>query len=288
MKVMFFENCMWEFDYLKNEIFNKFDFVFFTNIEHIEYNLNETYILVINASLSLSNIDKIVTLLNPIIIIYLSDETGDKNINTISSNALILRQYNYHPSNNAIQIPVGYVHNYLSGISSRKVDIPSIDSRKFTYSFVGEIKSNRYDMLREFECFDNSFVKLSTNNWNYNTQHMKPADLFDIYSNSKFVLCGRGNYTLDSFRIYEAIVSGAIPIVVGDESEYVNTFHYNGYMPPLLFASSWKNAATECSRLLRSPSEIQTLQNKLLLWWNQIHINIKQKIISISNEVCIL
>ena len=39
----------------------------------------------------------------------------------------------------------------------------------------------------------------------------------NIYSQSIFVFNGRGNVFLDCFRLYEAIIAGAIPVIVGEK-----------------------------------------------------------------------
>jgi hypothetical protein len=93
----------------------------------------------------------------------------------------------------------------------------------------------------------------------------------EMYKNSIFVPCPRGYYTLDCWRTYEAIVSGAIPVVVGTESEIRTTFDYHEF-PPIIFAEDWNLAASKCSKLLEKlisgdSSELQKIQNDLIEWW---------------------
>jgi hypothetical protein len=82
------------------------------------------------------------------------------------------------------------------------------------------------------------------------------------------VICGRGNCSLDCFRIYEAIVAGAIPVIVGGQDEINRTFYYNNCLPPLLYFSSWEEAVLQCNKLLLEPEVLQKRQDDLLSWWH--------------------
>ena len=62
-----------------------------------------------------------------------------------------------------------------------------------------------------------------------------PADIWDVYRNAKFVPNGRGNAVLDCFRLYEASMAGAIPVVVGSWSEIRETFYFGGDVLPWIF-----------------------------------------------------
>ncbi len=58
--------------------------------------------------------------------------------------------------------------------------------------------------------------------------------MFDVYNDSIFIPNGRGNFTLDCFRIYEAILSGCIPVIVGKNEELDTIFYYNNDKPPFI------------------------------------------------------
>ena len=75
--------------------------------------------------------------------------------------------------------------------------------------------------------FKNNVIHLIRTNWsNPNNQTIKPYELFDLYRESLFVPIGRGNISLDCFRIYEAIVAGAIPVMCGTNQEIEMTFNF--------------------------------------------------------------
>jgi hypothetical protein len=95
---------------------------------------------------------------------------------------------------------------------------------------------------------------------------ISPSQMFDVYSNSIFVPSERGHHSLDCLRLYEASLSGAIPIVVGNIEEIKNTFMYEE-CPPWIFAESWEKAIEVCKKLLRDPTLLQKRQNTVLYWW---------------------
>ena len=97
--------------------------------------------------------------------------------------------------------------------------------REYNSSFIGANKSDRgqmKDVLNKHMLRTN--IKFVGNNWNINDLSYSPRDMFDIYNNSIFVVNGRGNSNLDCYRIYEAIVAGAIPVIVGKQEEINITF----------------------------------------------------------------
>jgi hypothetical protein len=90
--------------------------------------------------------------------------------------------------------------------------------------------------------------------------------MFTIYNDSIFVPVGRGNSSIDCFRIYEAILSGSIPVIVCEEEEFIHSFYFNGELPPFLFAKSWDKAIEKCELLLKNSEELIHLQKLNYEW----------------------
>jgi hypothetical protein len=87
-------------------------------------------------------------------------------------------------------------------------------------------------------------------------------------NNSIFVICGRGNCSLDCFRIYEAIVAGAIPVIVGNLDEIQTTFNYNNNYIPFIHDDSWEKVVVKCNDLLKDYDKLEQIRNDLKSWWN--------------------
>lgn len=197
------------------------------------------------------------------IVIQLSDEFWYEDLqihNTIADHCeLFLRQYhhkNYSYNKNTKIIPLGY----YNGFSSKEKIVP-INEKKYFWSFVGEKKSDRIELIECFDKIQNNYCHLREDNDKISQEELK-----EIYLNSIFVPCGRGYSSLYVMRIYEACIHGAIPIVVGSEEEIKETFCFEEN-PPWLFFDSWKNAATECEKLLTDIDKLQELQDNILYWW---------------------
>jgi len=255
MKIVI-ENGLWENDFLLKEILPKGE---------VSHNLNEICDVLIFTSRAHSyhKILSIVEKSNPKIIICLSDELITEDLNNFNQLGnyckLFLRQYN-HPeytyTSNTIHIPLGYT-NECKVFDEKKV---------LNWSFIGEIKTDRQEMINQFRNISNHFVGNSLS-----------KDLMcKIYSKSIFVPCGRGNSSLDCFRLYEASINGAIPVVVGSKEEIEYTFVYEEN-PPWIFAETWKDAVEKCEVLLQS-----RIDNVLVLdWWKNRIKKIKNKVLEI-------
>lgn len=280
MKVLYTEHSMSEYDYVMNdvlhgiekeiELFHKGNFLDLLNRTDIIGN----NIFVINDGCTLHNIIMVVEHLKPCVILYLSDETGTHADASMlqSYTPLFFRQYNhshypYGPNNH--QIPLGYLKYYLNGKNSREIVPKNIESRSINCSFIGTPKSDRGHMMAVFTTqMANTHINPVINNWNFENLPVPQKVCFDTYSDSIFVICGRGNCSLDCFRIYEAIVAGAIPVIVGGQDEINRTFYYNNRLPPLLYFSSWEEAVLQCNKLLLEPEVLQKKQDDLLAWWH--------------------
>jgi hypothetical protein len=178
------------------------------------------------------------------------------------------------------QIPIGYASGYTNGNSSLTLSTKPSTERKYISAFIGSYKSDRKEMCSIFESnFSSTYMKDVSNTWDISTVQIPPSKIFEIYSDSTFVPVGRGNSSLECFRIYEAIVAGAIPVIVGSMEEVNHTFFYNGSgTPPFLFAPTWNEAVIRCKEYLSSPQELLALQEKNRMWWRTMLSSIQEKI----------
>ena len=167
-------------------------------------------------------------------------------------------------------MPLGYAKNFLSQKYSLDMKHAKINERKYVWSFIGQVKSDRMDMLNRFkETFENSpyYTNTGSNSWSIDTQIVSPQDMYAIYSDTIFVPVGRGNHSLDCFRIYEAVVAGALPVIVGNTDEIKTTFSYAGKQPPFIYAQSWGDAVLLCSGLMVDADKLQKIQYDIIGWW---------------------
>lgn len=283
MKVFYLKNSDWEEDFFRHEILLDAEFVLFQANE-IQTLKGENCILVVNHVVKYDVVKKVIDILKPRILFHLSDEHGTrKEWLTLAENVpLVFRQYHHshyeNPYKNVFQIPLGYVKHFLNQRSSLDIEIKPIAERKITASFVGEMKSDREHMCNLFENLGNTLIKKVRNRWDISSLPVSPNELFEIYSDSVFVLIGRGNVSLDCFRIYEALVCGALPVIVGSEKEISDVFYYDGLIPPFLFFDTWEQAFEECKKMLQNTSLLQEKQQSIKQWWRTVITKIRSKV----------
>lgn len=285
LKVLFFGRSkkeeVWEHDYILNDILDgRQSLTSFLYLDDIRKN-NCKFDVVVYSARDPSNypwgymptfndILECVKITKPKIVIQLSDEFWYEDLqihNTIADYCkLFLRKQhhkNYVYRYNTLNIPLGY----SSGYYAPKV-IPKISERKLNWSYVGDMnKSDRKELY-------NNFIRMSE----YKCDNGIPADkMSEIYADTIFAPCGRGNSSLNCMRLYESSMVGAIPIVVGSNEDIEDTFAFEEN-PPWLFFNSWQEAESECRKLLLNKDKLQEIQDNILFWWHNRILKVKQKV----------
>jgi hypothetical protein len=262
------EDNLWESDYILNELLPKQE-VKFIPFDYIE-RVNFTCDIFIFASRKHNfwNIKETVRRIEPKIIIMLSDEFYQENLfeyNMLGNYCdLFLRNYHhqyYNYTSNTLVFPLGYTNGCEKFTSNKK----------YNWSFIGKItkdwcSSDREEMVNIFSQLPNHYI--NTN--------LSQEEMCKIYSQSHFVPCGRGNSSLDCFRLYEASMNGAIPVVVGSQKEIECTFKYEEN-PPWVFADTWEEAFEKCKCML----ECGVDNKSVLEWWNNRIQKIKNKVLEV-------
>jgi len=299
MKLLYLENCTWELDFIINDLLfdiKNIEFELFnsSNICDLifKHDLINNNILVLNYCCNLEDVIKTVKIIKPLCIFFLSDEGGNflpQWLILENYTKLFFRQYNFYNinySSNNFQIPLGYVKNLLNQKQSINLDNKKMNQRSINASFIGSVKSDRKYMKEIFEKnMRKTYIKFVDNTWDLSNLPFSQKKMFNLYNNSKFVINGRGNFSLDCFRIYEAIVCGAIPVIVGNDLEINETFNYNNNLPPFVFTDSWEKALFICNELINNPDEIQKKQNQIIFWWKNLLLNINSKIKKILPKI---
>ena len=309
MKVIYFHKLTWEEDFLQNDIFtkvnekrknDKLQVEFFQMNDKWRYENDQSIvnnnIFVINQDAPFWEVEDLVRKIKPLIIFHLSDEYGNLHewLKLSQYTKLVIRQHNHGSYNlrtyqNILQIPVGYIKNFTSNRYSLDIQPKKINERRHNVSFIGQYKNDREHMCNVFR---NHLDKVNINNvnnsWNINNLAVSPPDMFNVYNDSKFVLVGRGNHSLECFRIYEAIVAGAIPVIAGNLEEMRTTFSYNNYynnqLPPFLLCSSWEEAVDKCRELLNQPAKLQELQDQNIQWWRKKVLEIQDRVLQVIDN----
>lgn len=283
-QVAYHSIAVWEYDFIRRDLLrDRFELVVVPDFEDLNSGLknfdgtDRGDIVVASANArwpATSKVDRPTKIL-----FFLSDEMGKFSAPPIGATELVLHNYNYLTSSSPAkmqQLPLGYASSYLSGRRSVDVEQRPINLRLYTFAFVGTIYSDRQEMLETFRrAFPNraacingeNFIHSVKNTWKLQSLAIRPPEVFRIYSDSIFVPIGRGHKSLDCFRIYEAAVVGAIPVIVGPPDEIAKTFAYDGHAPPFLFYRSWDDAASACAAMLDDLPALQARADRVRQWW---------------------
>lgn len=209
-------------------------------------------------------------------IILVSDECLTTPLAVVNDPNCVFMARNYlHPEclNNPkiFHFGLGYKNNLEVYAEPKK----NTKSRQYVWSFNGSLKADRREALHTFAKFTPNHTHLvkKFNDPDYlSTQHYAY-----VLNNSQFVLAPAGGASNDSFRIYEALECGAIPIVMRNKNPLIfepSYWHgiFNAPEMPFIVADSWQDAANSVKNLIESAKVEDMRQECLQFWQNQKRI----------------
>ena len=172
---------------------------------------------------------------------------------------------------NVTSIPIGYK-------CDPKKDKINILKRNYKWSFLGTTHgSSRYDLLDKHKNIMPNFINL-TEDFS-GKKSMDTNDYYKILNNSIFAPIPHGYFHPETYRLYEALEAGCIPIIE-------NPFQFSdNFLPnnPLPSVNSWKDSSTIIKKYLENKKDIEILRNKINDWWTQHKENLKETFLLIEN-----
>jgi hypothetical protein len=100
-----------------------------------------------------------------------------------------------------------------------------------------------------------------------NADYIQPDEYAKVLLESAFAPCPRGR-ALDTFRIYEAIEAGAIPIIELADGYARDHLPPEYLLSPIIFIESWSEAPEMMATLFSNPSEINAKQKAVQAWYD--------------------
>ena len=193
-----------------------------------------------------------------IYLLHASDEscTADVSIYNHPAVKCVFRNY-WRPechSKKVITLPLGYLDG--KGVSGGSLVAAS--SRQYDWSFAGATdRPGRLEALtsiKKWAGFSKHKLHL-TPTWG-SSANLDALAYGAILQQSRFVPCLDGFYNTESYRFYEALEAGAVPVICVDENKSYN--HILG-MAPLVTVPSWSSPV--------SVSDWDSKQKELFSWW---------------------
>ena len=210
-----------------------------------------------------------------IYLIHLGDEGGtDKKDLIYSLCEHVWRTFSlpmFDDYKNVTSIPIGY----KSAPLKKNIEI---SKKKYLWSFLGTTHgSSRYDLLDKHENIKPNFINLTGDFSGKNS--MNTEDYYDILNDSIFAPVPHGYFHPESYRLYEALEVGCIPIIE-------NPFNYfDKFLPknPIPNINNWKDSSDFIKAHIGNYKEMEILKKKIQDWWIQHKENIKKGFLIIND-----
>ncbi len=206
-----------------------------------------------------------------VFLVHLGDEWYDPHYEKYSNFNGVFRNYAssaFNPSF-VMGLPLGY---YKS--RPHAIEISAATARKYAWCFLGQLnKASRLEMARAFSSIGPNLVHATDSpqspRFTVETYHQA---LFD----SVFVPCPMGNVNLESFRVYESLECGAIPIL--ETRLMLDYFRLTLGDHPLPSFRSWNAAAQYVRGLMGEPTHLLAKQAECMAWWEQYKRDLKGRV----------
>jgi hypothetical protein len=201
----------------------------------------------------------------PFRVLHLSDESCSDPIEFygLPSCKKVVRNYMRLGLNEKVLIlPLG---PGLGTVSSATESIPSFSERPFVWGFHGTNWFNREALLKPLMSFNPHLC-----HWIPDFKHKTmsgPKEYQQMLLKSQFVPVPRGNHA-ETFRLYEALEHGAIPIYVRSEGDEVYWYWLRGHLS-LLELASWDHVPKVLDFFRKSPAQAEKYRTGLLDEWTK-------------------
>ena len=206
---------------------------------------------------------------------HASDErcSADISIYKHTSIKTVFRNY-WRPDcvgEKVIHLPLGYTNN-----TKVKTKPYNLKQRPYTWSFAGAMdRKGRLEHLTALNVAVPNCKVHKTPTWN-SPENLTKSAYIELLQQSKIVPCLAGFYNVESYRFYEALENGAIPIIPFDEkNSYTNIFQ-GSLNPPLLAVNDCSMLGKVILLLEKKPMVIESVQKDLVHWWTGYKLYLKK------------
>lgn len=243
------------------EILKKVQYIIINDKKDIK---NDDTLIIVDSSIEnkVELYERLKLTCSKIFLFHLGDEAGIYDFSPIYNNCnYVLRTFcsNKYFENQLVRcVPIGY----KSGIANQ-----NIDKRKFKWAFIGTPhKSSRHDLLFQFSDIKESFCHKTVE---FNKKIISVAQMNKILSATEFLPCPNGFVHPETYRLYEALECGCIPIVENAYKYYDRLFPDN----PFIKVDKW----IEAKSIIRDwgDAQIKQRQEECKIWWEKYKIEIQ-------------
>jgi len=247
------------------EILNKIEFEVIQSEKDLE---REDILIIVDSSIEKKKkiYTKLELICSKMFLIHLGDEAGVYDL------SLVYNKFNYvwrtfclnrYFNNKKVScLPIGY----KSGTLFKK----EIVERKYKWSFLGTPhKSSRQDLLFQLSDIEPSF---SHKTKKFNEKIIDVSKMSEILTSTEFIPCPNGFFHPETYRLYEALQCGCIPIVENAYKYYDRLFPNN----PFIKVGKWADAKAIIKNW--NESQIKAKQEECNSWWSSYKIELQEMV----------
>jgi len=189
-----------------------------------------------------------------IFLFHLGDESGSHNLSPVYDTCtFVWRPFcsNKYFENKKVKcIPIGY----KSGVQNEEKG-----NRIYKWSFTGTPhKTSRHDLLFQFGSIEPFFCHKTQK---FNQKIISVEKMNEILSSTEFIPCPNGFFHPETYRLYEALECGCIPIVENAYKYYDRLFPDN----PFIKIDKWIEAKPVISGW--DSDQIKKKRHECINWW---------------------
>ncbi len=248
-------------------ILNKIDYQNLDSVEQISENDNLIIIdsqLTVKKNLYLELSKKC----SSIYLIHLGDEGATEDTNLIYNNCThVWRTFclpHYFQSKKVTCIPIGYKSGLTYGTKN-------VFDRKYLWSFMGTIHgASRYDLIDKHKNLEPNFIK-KTKNFS-SEESLSAEEYYKKIKESKFVLVPHGYLHPESYRLYEGLECGCIPIIENPHNFYDNFLPDN----PLIKINIWSESVEIINDFNKNKEKLIKKSDEINNWWKDYKLNLQK------------
>jgi len=201
-------------------------------------------------------------------LIHLGDEGGEVDKKFYLNFKHVFRTFYLNSFSSVLNvtcIPIGY----KTGLINNSTEI---NNRKYNWNFLGTVHgASRYDLIFQNKNIKPNYINITKKFDGKNS--LDAEQYYKIMGDTKFVLVSHGYYHPETYRLYEAIESGCIPIIENPHNFFDNFLPKN----PIIKIKLWSEASNIINELNEDKIKLLKISNDLKNWWNQYKLTLKNK-----------
>ena len=236
------------------EILKKVECSIITDLSDLK---KEDILVIVDSSLEEKNelYIKLNAICSKVFLFHLGDESGSYDLTTVYENCnFVWRAFcssRYFVNDKVKCIPIGY----KSGILNKQQN-----NRKYKWAFTGTPhKTSRHDLLFQFSDIEPFFCHKTEK---FNVKIISVDEMSEILSSTQFIPCPSGFFHPETYRLYEALECGCIPIVENSYQYYDRLFPDN----PFIKIDKWADAKPVIKGW--GSDQIKKKGEECKIWWS--------------------